>query len=294
MLYEIKNSFITVAVNEIGAELFSIRKNGVEYLWQGDEKYWSDRALTIFPYVARLFGGEYTTRGATCAEKYKMDIHGFAPKSVFSAEKVSENKLFMTLSANEETKKQYPWEFTFQVTYELIENTLFVTYSVTNEDGKTMYFGIGGHPGFNVPISDGVKFEDYELTFNEASEPKRVLFTPDCFVTGEVENFRLEGGTTIPLSHSLFDDDAIVLTDMPKTVTLGTKKDGRCVTVSYPDMKYLGIWHMPRTDAPYVCIEPWRSLPSRHGKITAFEEQEDLVKLPAGETYENKWSITLQ
>lgn len=290
MLYEIKNSRLTVAVNDLGAELFSIKKDGVEYLWQGDEKYWSDRALTIFPYVARLYGGEYIIDG----EKYKMDIHGFAPKSVFSAEKVSETKLILTLSSNEETKKQYPRDFTFEVVYALTEDSLTVTYRVTNTSEKTMYFGIGGHPGFNVPISDGASFEDYELTFGEKSTPKRVIFTPDCFVTGERADFPLNDGVSIPLSHSLFDDDAIVLSDMPTSVTLGTKKDKRKVTVSYPDMKYLGIWHMPKTDAPYICIEPWRSLPSADGKVTVFEEQDDLVKLPAGEVYENTWTVTLE
>ena len=290
MIYEIKNEYLTVAVNDFGAELYSIRTTDTEYLWQGDEKYWSDRALTIFPYVARLFGGEYFLDG----EKFRMDIHGFAPKSVFSAEKIGETKLIMSLSSNEETKKQYPRDFTFEAVYELVENTLKVTYRVKNEDRKTMYFGLGGHPGFNVPLADSLSFEDYELTFSEESTPKRVVFTPDCFVTGEFSDFELENGKTIPLSHSLFDNDAIVLSDMPKTVTLKSKKDERKVTVSYPDMKYLGIWHMPKTDAPYVCIEPWRSLPAADGETAVFEEQADLVSLPAGEVYENEWSITVE
>ena len=42
------------------------------------------------------------------------------------------------------------------------------------------------------------------------------------------------------------------------------KRQGtRRVTVSYPDMDYIGFWHATLTEAPYVCIEPWSSLPSR-------------------------------
>ena len=46
-----------------------------------------------------------------------------------------------------------------------------------------MYFALGGHPGINVPLEDGLRFEDYALDFG-ACAPQRVEFTPDCFVTG--------------------------------------------------------------------------------------------------------------
>ena len=29
-----------------------------------------------------------------------------------------------------------------------------------------MYFGLGGHPGFNVPLEAGLSFEDYCLEFS--------------------------------------------------------------------------------------------------------------------------------
>ena len=93
--------------------------------------------------------------------------------------------------------------------------------------------------------------------------------------------------------HALFDDDAIVLSGMAREVTLESPSGKRAVTVSFPDMPYLGIWHWPRTDAPYVCIEPWRSLPARKGKIAVFEQQEDLVALDAGKTYTNTWTISI-
>ena len=53
------------------------------------------------------------------------------------------------------------------------------------------------------------------------------------------------------------------------------------------------IWHMPFTDAPYVCIEPWSALPSRKGRIEDLSEQPNLVHLPAGKRYENTWSIEI-
>ena len=76
MLHTIGNQYLTVTVSEMGAELQSILGNdGTQYLWQGDPAYWKDRALNIFPYVARLTQGRYVIDG----EEYAMPIHGFAP-----------------------------------------------------------------------------------------------------------------------------------------------------------------------------------------------------------------------
>ena len=73
MIHTIQNEYLTVKIHEKGATLWSIMdKDGTEYLWQGDEQYWKDRAPNLFPYIARMTKGRYTLKGKT----YKMDIHG--------------------------------------------------------------------------------------------------------------------------------------------------------------------------------------------------------------------------
>ena len=59
-------------------------------------------------------------------------------------------------------------------------------------------------------------------------------------------------------------------------------------------MPYLGIWHAPGTDAPYICIEPWLSLPATAGEPTVFENRPDLAEIGPGETYRNIWSVTVR
>ena len=49
----ISNSVLTVGVSEHGAELQSIQKNGKEYLWQGDTRFWGRRSPVLFPIVGR-------------------------------------------------------------------------------------------------------------------------------------------------------------------------------------------------------------------------------------------------
>ena len=97
----------------------------------------------------------------------------------------------------------------------------------------------------------------------------------------------------ISLRHDLFDEDAIILKNMAREVSLRSKVSSHSVTVSYPKMPYLGIWHWPHTDAPYVCIEPWSSLPSRQDVVEELSCKSDLVQLESGCVYDNTWTITI-
>ena len=120
----------------------------------------------------------------------------------------------------------------------------------------------------------------------------RVGFSEDCFLNGEDTTFDLEEKQKLALTHSLFDKDAIVLKDMPRAVTLKSKHGKHSISVHYPDMKYLGLWHAPRTTANYICIEPWSSLPSRKDVVEDLEQQENLLPLPRGEVYRTTVTFT--
>lgn len=290
MIYMIQNQYLSVSASQKGAELWSIQdKEGTEYLWQGNPAYWEDRAPHLFPYVARLTGGKYRLDG----QEYAMRIHGFAPYSEFALAEQTETKLTLALSANPDTLLEYPRQFTFRVIYDLLDNVLAVTYEVENRDNRRMYFGLGGHPGLQVPLRAGKRFEDYRLRFGRPCQPQWIGFSDDCFVDGTEVPFPLQDGQYLPLDHALFDHDAIVLKDAARQVTLETEGDPRSVTVSFPSMPYVGFWHQPKTDAPYVCIEPWCSLPSDKGKPTVFEQKEDLVSLAPGQLYQNTWTIQI-
>ena len=52
--YSLDNGVLSVRVSSIGGQLLSVKKDGKEYLWQGDPAFWEDRAPNLFPYIARL------------------------------------------------------------------------------------------------------------------------------------------------------------------------------------------------------------------------------------------------
>ncbi|MDD4495540.1 MAG: aldose 1-epimerase family protein [Eubacteriales bacterium] len=290
MLQKIQNESLTIMISSLGGELQSIKDSeGAEYLWQGDPKYWPNRATNIFPYVARLTEETYSLNGT----KYHMAIHGFAKKSEMNPANEGQNCIDFSFLNSAESYEMYPYQFKYSIRYTLNNNTLYISYEVENRDSKTMYFGLGGHPGFNVPLEPDLDFSDYYLAFEHKHQPTMVGFTEYCFVSGQDAHFPLVDGQYLMLNHQLFDNDAIILKNMDKRITLLSKKGKKSVTVSYPQMGYLGLWHKPKTDANYICIEPWTSLPSRQGIIEDLSLQSDLISLAAGETYRNTWSITI-
>lgn len=290
MKYQIKNNCLSVTVSEMGAEMQSLEKDGVEYLWSGDARYWSDQSPVLFPFVGRFTNGKYLLNG----KEYEMDIHGFARKYPYAVIDKTENFILFEMTDNAETYQMYPYHFNLQIGYELKENQVEITYTVQNLSDETMYFGIGGHPGFALPFDEGLDFTDYYLEFSGKSYPERVGHTEACFLSGVNERFPLSDDKCLPLVHTMFDDDAIVLQHVSDEVTLKSDKGNRKVTVSYPNLPYLGLWHAPKTEAPYICIEPWTSLPSRQDIVEEFRYKYDLIRLAADEIYENTWSITVE
>lgn len=289
-LYTISNEHLTVTVSSRAAELQSIRgADGVEYLWQGDPAYWSDRAPTLFPLIARQKEGCYCFGG----KRYPIRIHGLSPYADFSCTQHSGSALELTMRDTPETLRQYPWHFRFTVRFRLEEARLWVEYCVENRDETQMYFAIGGHPGFRVPLAEGLTFTDYRLRFSAPCRPMRVGFTPEVLVSGIDTPYPLDGDNAIPLRHTLFHDDAIVLRDTCREVILESRKDPHRVVVSFPEMPYVGFWHAVDTDAPYVCIEPWSALPGRSDAITELAAQPDLTVLAAGQAHHSSWSISI-
>lgn len=289
-LYQIKNEYLQVTINAKGACLWSILdKEGTEFLWQADPEFWDDKAPNLFPYIARMTEGKYTLDN----KEYHMDIHGFAKDSVFEVADKAEDSIRLRLSSSAETKEQYPYNFVFEIAYILKEKKIEVVFHVENQDDKCMHFAVGGHPGFCVPLEKTLSFEDYYLEFDTVAPAKRVEFSKDVFVTGVQTDYQMENGNRIPLQHSLFDDDAIILTNMPRKVSLMSDKGSKGICVDYPDMPYVGFWHWPHKAAPYVCIEPWSSLPSRQGIVEDLATQPGLLHLEAGGVYVNCWSIEI-
>ena len=290
MVYELNNGCLSLAVDSRGAQLLRLDSaEGHPFLWEGDEKYWPDHSPLLFPFVGRLTKDSYRLGEQT----YSMPIHGFAAAQTFRLIRQEQDRLVLALESSPETLAIYPFHFSLEVEYQLCQNTLSICYTVRNRDSRVMPFGIGGHPGFRLPMEPGREFSDYWLEFESPCLPARVLTTPQVYLSGREEDFPLEQDRILRLHHRLFDDDAITLKNMARAVTLRAE-NGPFITLRYPDMPYLGIWHTTGSDAPFVCIEPWTSLPSRQDVVEDLWCKSDLIQLAPGKEYQNGWSITIE
>ena len=292
MNYSIENEYLKITVSDLGAELVSVvsKKDGCEYLWTGDGKYWGSHAPILFPFCCRSYGGYYTYSG----RQYFMGCHGFARKTVYPKVKTAEDYISMTLLPADATRDAYPFNFSFNVTYKLKGDTVETLMLVRNlDDDETIYFALGGHPGFNVPLDNG-SFEDWYVEFASECSPKQIIFTDTCFRTKDLADYHLEDGKIIRLNHSLFDNDAIFLQDTCGEVTLKSAKSEKSVTVKDPALTDLGFWHSPKTEAPFVCIEPMNGLPSYDGKVDDITTKADMIALKAGDSYTNAYTMTFK
>ena len=63
----LKNEDLIVKILNKGAEISSIRskKDGTEYIWQADGKFWSRHAPILFPIVGKLKDDQYQLEGKT-------------------------------------------------------------------------------------------------------------------------------------------------------------------------------------------------------------------------------------
>ena len=286
----IENKILKATVDTSGAQLQSVysKATETEYRWQGDPAYWAGRAYNLFPTIGRMYKNTYTYDG----NEYSLRCHGIARYRAFQLTDRTATKLTFRLTEDEDSLKEYPFKFEFFIRYELKEATLEISFIVKNTDEKELIFALGGHPGFNVPFGNGA-FEDYYLEFSEKTKVLFHTLSESKFMTGEKLPLPLTEGVRLPLRHELFDNDAAILGNTCREISLKSKADPRYITVKYPDFRYLGVWHTPETDAPFVCIEPWSALPATDGVITDLSAKEDMTRLAPGKTYKTSWSIEI-
>ena len=290
MVYTIENELLRVSVEDAGAQLKSIfdKKSSTELLWQGNAEYWKGRAYNLFPIVGRLYDGKYSYRGKV----YEMERHGFARGKKFYLSEKSTTSMTFDICSDDEMLKSYPFLFIFKITFSLDNNKIDISYRINNIGDEKMYFGLGAHPGLNVPFKGG-KFEDYEIEFNSPCNPQRELFGETYLITGKTEPFALSDKNSFALRHDLFDNDAVVLRDVSRSVTLKKIGENGGITVEFPDMPFVGFWHTPLTDAPFLCIEPWANLPSKEGGAEDITTKENIGVIKAGETVIKSFSIAV-
>ena len=287
MNYEIKNSFIKAKIKSFGAELNSIQKidEDLEYMWQGDSKYWNRHSPILFPIVGRLKNDSYTYQN----QKYNMTQHGFARDKEFEVIKNEVDFIEFRLKSDEKTLEIYPFSFELYLSYKLEKNSLIVSYKVINKSDDKMLFSIGAHPAFNWTLKEDEKKEDYFLEFENIKQTKRYFLNDKGLVYDSVDLKIIDN--KIALNEELFKNDALVFNDSNiKILTLKNSNNKNFVKLEFKNFPYLGIWSKP-SGAPFVCIEPWFGVADEDSSNQNFEDKKGLISLEKNEIFSCFYSI---
>ena len=290
MQYEISNGVISMVAVLQGAELVSLAKGGIEYLWQADPAVWNRSAPNLFPFVGKLNGGVYRYKGII----YPMTPHGFARDMPFTLSKRTDTYLQFALSDTDETRKVYPFPFLFEITYTITGSTLTQTWRVTNTGTSTMYFSLGAHPGFVCPPQGG-NFTDCWIRFSGSKKIERVTahtINTDGLVQERTDSYALSDGG-VQITDDIFSHDALIFENSGiRAVTLLDKSKKEFVRVDF-DTDIFGLWSPQEKRAPFLCIEPWYGRCDRAGFSGELQAREWGNALFASDVFEKSFSITL-
>lgn len=285
----LENSLIRAEIMEKGAELQSLqhKENGLEYMWKGDPAFWPKHSPVLFPIVGGLKNNSYNYNGHT----YQLSRHGFARDMIFDITNQSADQVTFSLSSNADTKEKFPFDFNFSIRYRLTENQLAVEYIVANTGEGLMYFSLGGHPAFKIPLTADTTYTDYQLRFNQQERTGRWPLSPEGLIM-EQPTPLLHDQQILPLDKSLFYTDAIVLKNLRSTtVRLESDKTIHGLTFDFTGFPYLGLW--AARDADFICIEPWCGIADSVNTSQQLESKEGIEKLSGGDSFERSWKITL-
>ncbi len=260
MNYKIENKYLEVEIADLGAELQSIvrKSDGKNLLWNGDKTYWGRRSPLLFPTIGVCKEGSYLYGG----KEYEIGKHGFVKDRVFEVVRQEKDELWFGLKADEETKKSYPFAFALSVGYVLKNSRMRVYWKVENKGEETMYFSIGGHPAFNIPI-DGSKRSENFLKFKGVEKLVSTAVNLEyCLIDEEKKDTIAlipdgKGNGYLALTGHLFDNDALLMENSQiNEITYCTPEKKEYLTVSF-ETPIVGVWSMPGDDVPFVSIEPW-------------------------------------
>lgn len=277
----ITNQGLTAVINPQGAELTSLKDNNNEYIWEGNPEFWGKHSPILFPIVGTLKDNTYNLNG----KQYSMSRHGFARDNHFAVKEHDSRSVTFSLLPNEETKKQFPFDFELELKYTLNGKTLLLDYTVRNTGTAEMPFSIGAHPAFALPGN----FEDYSLTF-EKDEP---------LVSSQLESDLISDKTVIipanegklPLSYSLFENDALIFKTLQSNHVEIAKKGIPLLKVAFENFQHLGIW--TKQNAPFICIEPWQGYSDAYNANGNLNNKEGIIVLEPGKEFNTGFSIEI-
>jgi galactose mutarotase-like enzyme len=288
-MYTISNGILQATILAKGAELSSLTvlATGDDYMWPAGAE-WAKHSPVLFPIVGTLKNNTYYYQG----QAYTLPRHGFAREKDFEVVAQDATSISLQLRDDATTRNIYPFAFVFTIIYHLQNNTLQVTYQVQNPGKDTLYFSVGGHPAFKLPMTSDTVYNDYFLKFEQEETTGRWPISPEGLIEQEPIPL-LANNNLLPLTKELFAKDALVLKNIQSnTVILASNKTNKRLSFSFPGFNYLGLWAAKGAD--FLCIEPWCGIADSVNSNQQLTDKEGIQSLDPETNFIRTWSVNLQ
>ncbi|WP_276502093.1 aldose 1-epimerase family protein [Terrimonas pollutisoli] len=289
-MFTLESEYLKIEINAKGAELNSIynKKKDIEYMWSGDPAFWGKKSPVLFPIIGSLKNDTYYFEN----KAYRLSRHGFAREMDFEVTNQNASAITFTLIRNNVTLEKYPFQFKFDIIYSVKDGRLQVTYRVVNKGdiNQKLYFSVGGHPAFKLPVFAGTDYTDYWLEFNKKENAGRWPISDEGLIKEEPIPLMTDTNR-LPLAKELFYTDAIVFKKLKSTsVKLVSGQYGEIFDFDFTGFPYLGIWAAKGAD--FVCIEPWCGIADSVNSNQQLTEKEGINVLDSTDQFERSWAFT--
>ncbi len=271
-----------IEVASFGAELHSLKKIGVNYLWTKNQPYWQRQAPVLFPIVGKLKANTYVYHN----RYYSLPQHGFARDREF--ELVGQGLNMLLFRLDDTKNSEYPFDYDLFIKYTIDVMGVKTTYIVINKGNTTLPFSIGAHPAFLCPFYNDEKLKAYYFEFDSDIKLSRNVLQ-DGLLTEIQHEIPLQNHM-LAINEELFSDDALVLSGF-KSKAVCLKSANYNLKISWEDCTYLGLWKQP--NAPFVCIEPWWGVADSISHNHDIERKKGIINLPPGDKKEFWFNISI-
>lgn len=269
VLTDTDSGVTAVVTPQRGGMLTSLTKNGREYLFINRENYESAErprcaVPVLFPYSGRIQDEVLHIRGG----EYPAGIHGVVhtlPWQVTGTGTTDGASVTVQVTANEQTRTTYPFDFTLSITYTLKGDTVTITPTCKNNDTEAMPCDFGFHPYFTT---SGIEQVQFALEAETQLDP------------GSGEKTPFDGALKMDV---VFGMGSILLNAKSASFTDGDA----CVTVGF-GAPYRNVVVWSGDPAHYICVEPWTGIPN------ALNEGTQGCVIPAGESLSAPWTIQIK
>lgn len=285
------NGIIRIEAARHGAELQSIIKNGKEYLWQGDARFWARRSPVLFPIVGKVWNDTLRVNG----KPYSMGQHGFARDMDFAVVAADDSSLVYRLESSAESREKFPFDFALEISYRLEGASVVVGWKVCNTGERELPFQIGAHPAFYLPDFDADSDLRAFVRLMPTASPRYVaLGEKGCVAPGE-HTLSVGQDGLMAIRRSTFDGDAFIFQDSQlQRVELLTRSGKPYISVDF-STPLVALWAptASKPDCPFICIEPWYGRADAMGYEGEFADREHMQKLVSGACFEATYRINI-